>query len=1362
MDKEVRTVLKSAVARCRRLLEEAVAQVLQGQFGIHPDGTVEDETRMGHLCQEDLRYRSEILCHLEHIRAAGFGPRESVGQLTREAAFTHLNRLCAFKMMEARGLIREAVSRGLRSQGFMFYLADHPEDEAVWAGGEQYVAYRHYLRWLGESLSEEVGALFSPQDLATRLFPPQRTLEEVLEVINSPELEGIWGVDETIGWIYQYFTPKELRDRSRKESSAPRNSYELAFRNQFYTPRYVVEFLTDNTLGRMWYEMRRGDTALVEKCRYLVPHPGEPFPVNAAGAGDASSRQQDVVAASTFDRSGSLPHRRKKDPREIKILDPACGSGHFLLYCFDLLQTIYEEAYDDIQLGPALKKDYPSREEYRKAIPGLILRHNVHGIDIDLRATQIAGLALWLKAQRAFQELGLRADERPRITRANVVCAEPMPGEAEMLEQFAATLRPALLGQLLRVIFNKMRLAGEAGSLLKIEEEISEVVTGAKLQWLRQPQYEQGILFPEAQRGKQLPLFDVSGITDERFWEEAEARVMEALRDYADAASNGPAFHRRLFAEDAAQGFAFIDLCRQKFDVVLMNPPFGEFSASYKKQARDDYPNTYNDIFAAFVERFLGRLRPRGLLGAITSRTGFFLTSFRRWREEVLLKQASLRQLVDLGAEVMDDAMVESAAYCLERIEPTDSATFVRLLGLRDRDRALAESVRSIRAGKADHAVFFVPQGQFRLLEEAPFVYWVPSTAASRLASLPAFEPSVGRVRQGLVTGDNPRFVRALWEVPPTCICGGPSVSDAFQGAEEAFRERMFPLLASGCRWVPHVMAGASQPWFSPLTVAVNWEDDGAELKNFKDASGKLRSRPQNTEFYFRPGFSWTRRAVRFVPYLVPAGTIPTASRYMAFPNPGREFEVLGVAASNVASAILRFRGEKFAWPNFLVENVKALPWPALLPETVRKLEERARDEVAQRRRAYQNHEPFQEFTAPEVCFPPEDPKALAYDRLSLLGADLDREVAAAYGLTPEEQALLERDLREAILAQHSQGDPEEDEEEDADSCADFVLPTDPRSRHEALLSYVVGCCFGRWDIRIGRDPSLAPALPDPFEPLPVCPPGMLIGPDGLPATSVRIVSEEWLRARPDANRLPPTGSVGRQTITESEYPIPLAWDGIVPDDPEHRGDLVRRVRDALAKLMGDGADRLEQESCQMLGVRTLRDYFRKPGKGGFWTDHVRRYSKSSRKAPIYWLLQSARGSYALWLYYHRLDGDTLFKALLNYVEPKVRLEASRLEQLLQQRQAAGTGGREAKQLEKQIARQEALLLELEDFQQKLRGVADLHLKPDLNDGVLLNIAPLWELVPWAEAKKCWEELLAGRYEWSSIGRQLREKGLVR
>jgi hypothetical protein len=263
----------------------------------------------------------------------------------------------------------------------------------------------------------------------------------------------------------------------------------------------------------------------------------------------------------------------------------------------------------------------------------------------------------------------------------------------------------------------------------------------------------------------------------------------------------------------------------------------------------------------------------------------------------------------------------------------------------------------------------------------------------------------------------------------------------------------------------------------------------------------------------------------------------------------------------------------------------------------------------------------------------------------------------------------------------------------------------------------------------ISDNPPKEPRVLD----LDICSPGMLTSSDELPAYEA------------------PPG-----------YPIRIFWDGIMVDDPDHTHDVVRLVREILELVWKESAEGIEKEACEVLAVNELREYFRKPGKNGFWDDHVSRYSKSRRKAPIYWLLQSSKKNYSLWMYYHRLDKDLLFKALEKYVVPKIQRESNRLDEMRQQKQVADESGKGAKTLNKGIERQEDLISELRDFEDKLRRAANLNLKPDLNDGVVLNIAPLHELVPWKEAKSYWEELLEGKYEWSSIGEQLREKGIVK
>jgi hypothetical protein len=182
---------------------------------------------------------------------------------------------------------------------------------------------------------------------------------------------------------------------------------------------------------------------------------------------------------------------------------------------------------------------------------------------------------------------------------------------------------------------------------------------------------------------------------------------------------------------------------------------------------------------------------------------------------------------------------------------------------------------------------------------------------------------------------------------------------------------------------------------------------------------------------------------------------------------------------------------------------------------------------------------------------------------------------------------------------------------------------------------------------------------------------------------------------------------------------------------------------------------------CAALGVKDLRDYFRKPGSGGFWMDHVHMYSKSHRKAPIYWFLQSSRKNYGIWLYYQRLDSDLLFKVLQNYVEPKLKLEQNHEAEASHKLTAGGLSVSETRQAQKSLEKQQDLVAEIRDFRDTLKKAADLRLAPDLDDGVVLNIAPLHDLVPWAETTKYWEELLAGQYPWSSIGKQLEQKGMV-
>jgi hypothetical protein len=678
-DKTTRNRLQRFVSDGRSLLTEEFTRQLQNDYGLDPiAGDVTALENLAHL--DDVRRETARILRvtLAHYQASSpdAAVKDLLERIVREQAFTVLNRLAALRMAEARELLIESVAAGYSSKGFQLY--------ARLAGtglGETGDAYRCYLFSVFDELALDLAVLFDRFSPLGRLFPRESALLDLLKLLNDPELTDLWAEDETIGWIYQYFNSKEERKQMRDASAAPRNSRELAVRNQFFTPRYVVEFLVDNTLGRLWYEMTQGQTALKESCRYLVRRPTEIFLAEGELVPEPTDTGEELSQADLLKQPVHVPFRPLKDPRELRMLDPACGSMHFGLYAFDLYERIYGETWELEQQSRRLMRSgelkplaetYDNKEAFLRDVPRLIIEHNIHGVDIDPRTAQIAGLSLWLRSQKSWQAQGCKPKDRPQIRRSNIVCAEPMPGEEALLKEFiethlSATAEQTLVGQLVRRVFTAMTLAGEAGSLLQIEREISDDIQAAKQQWLNRPAGEQLILLdldPDLPRQQRLPL-GVDAITDDRFWLEIEDEIYAALERYAATAEGAGRFQRRLFAEDAARGFAFIDLCRKRYSVMLMNPPFGAGSLQTKSMLTAAYPRTKNDVYAAFVERGLQLLEVGGNLGAITSRTGFFLSSFQKWREEILLKEAQPTVFADLGYGVLDAAMVETAAYCL-------------------------------------------------------------------------------------------------------------------------------------------------------------------------------------------------------------------------------------------------------------------------------------------------------------------------------------------------------------------------------------------------------------------------------------------------------------------------------------------------------------------------------------------------------------------------------------------------------------------------------------------------------------------------------------------------------------------------
>lgn len=1300
-DQTTRNRLARFVSDTRSLLAEEFTRQLQNDYGLDPNsGDVTDLARLEHL--DDARRETARLLRdtMDHYLAsadtatpakAKKARQDVLDRIVREQAFTILNRLCALRMAEARGLLIESIAKGYQSKGFQLY-----QRLAGTALGETGACYRLFIFSVFDEFAVDLPVLFDRFSPQGRLFPREAALLNVLQEINHPDIDPLWAEDETIGWIYQYFNSVEERRQMRAASQAPRNSRELAVRNQFFTPRYVVEFLTDNTLGRIWYEMTKGESSLKESCRYLVRRPNEIFLAEGEAVPEQDDTGEELSQEELLKQPVHILHRPLKDPRDIKMLDPACGSMHFGLYAFDLFERIYEEAWEiEAQRGAdvfsrteglePLHESYTDKNAFLRDMPRLIIERNIHGIDIDPRAVQIAGLSLWLRAQRSWQVQNVKALNRPQIQRSNIVCAEPMPGEADMLEEFTEQLQPKVLGQLVKIIFDKMKLAGEAGSLLKIDEEIKDAVStahGAYRKYLLDQKKDSEYL-PGMAPKREASLFDFAGLPKEDdFWNSIELRVIDALRNYAEQAESG-AFQRRLFAKDAAQGFAFIDLCRKRYDVVLMNPPFGSLPKKKKLEACLPAASAGN-LYGAFFIRTANMLSDGGSVGCITDRTFLLLPTYQDYRDA--LRQIGLRVLADLGWEVLDGAQVATAAYVVHSHSIPD-VWFVDSRNSGSKDDVVFQACTT-----GDGAVI-IPNNLFETIPTHPIAHWAPPSLRNAFKIHRSFEPDLGIVRKGLSPGDSDRFVNVWWEIPPKDY-------------------------GLGHRWAPYANGGPFSPYYRSTKEVVEWRSQGRVIRAYEFADGRPRYVIRSADLYGSAGLTFGKRGELLNVQVLPAGQVLSNEGYLILPHGTKRDFWIFLAFFN--SIIARYLVNMVCGLHKEVGAIKVTPISDLLFSTTME------DLVCHSRIVYDAcREIDNEETNPEFFLISLN----EFSTISELLESYSSRLESLRSIIAEGEEKINAQIADCFQISKLELQELNREQKGLMKSVELNRASETVELEASLLSWLFGAILGRWDIRYSTGEYQAPELSDPFDSLPICPPGILQNAEGLPAEENDVIHC---------------------------YPMRISWSGILVDDVNHSEDIVARTREAIEVIWKKRSEDIEHEVCTLLGVGTIRDYFQRPDR--FFSDHLRRYTKSRRQAPIYWPLATHSGSYTLWLYYHRLSGQTLYTCVNDFVDPKLKQVSDDAASL------RGKSNRSSAE-EKELERLSDFELELKDFRDELLRIARFW-KPNLNDGVQITAAPLWNLFQhrqWkARLKETWEKLEAGDYDWAHLALSIWPDRVVR
>jgi hypothetical protein len=849
MTPEAKKLLSSTVRalRARLLGDLQAAMETEYRFAV-------PRARDAGLGEAAARKRARLEAWLdEQLRAQGAGGKGKQArtredfrrEVEQQAAYTLLNRLVVLRLMEASGLRREPVAtRGWESSAYKTLRELAP----ALVQGDASEGYALLLRLVGEELAQDLPGLFGSDGVAALVPVPAGTLRHAVEVLDQPGLASCWTDDMTLGWVYQYWNDPEREALDAKLNARGKlEPHEVASKTQMFTERYMVDWLLQNTLGPMWLAIcaqkgwtpeaeangtlaalearrvdwrgkrERGEVALTElmplhtdaerRWAYYVP---QPLPADAV-----------AQAVPTV--------------RALRLLDPAVGSGHFLIVAFDLLFALYQE--EARHRGEAdLEKWSP------RAIVERILEHNLHGIDLDPRAVQIAAAALWLKAKQACP------DAQPRrlgLVAANLRLSGLKKDDPALVELRREVERDTGIPEaLVDTVVEALKGADHVGSLLRVDDAVEQALDAYEQGPTRRTgKAAQGFLFganeahPTGTGTPEGPSFPA----EQRELigrEEAKNTILDRLEGFLKAHTHGDDLGLRLRGEQLAAGVRFVRLIREgQYDLVVGNPPYqGTAKMADAGYVQKNYPKGKADLYAAFLERGLQLVRPGGVSALLTMRNWMFDKQYVELREW-LLSNFDLLALGDLswGAfeEMRDNPVVMSVfahAHFAETlsiaIAPTDPQNRVRTIEELARKRAgtLAQVGR----------VTFSPQA-LRVVPEWPLVYWWSEAFLHRYHSVPKVRDQ-GRARKGIDTGNNAWLVRRPWELGP-------------------HKENVL--------WASYVMGGKGLAWIEPLQNIVSWAHHGLLIRGRAEWSSGTTIR--NPEKFFVKGIAFSPIGSSFV-----------------------------------------------------------------------------------------------------------------------------------------------------------------------------------------------------------------------------------------------------------------------------------------------------------------------------------------------------------------------------------------------------------------------------------------------------------------------------------------------------------------
>ena len=821
----------------------------------------------GHVAPAEVRGDVMLISALDgqthSVPKALRGPREALAkwvtqlgfeQAMEQAAYSWFNRLCAIRFMELKGYLdhgRRVLSHPDHEGGFQI-LDDCLEidlpgldtarvRELKLDGTQDEALYRELLLAQCHALHEAMPFLFEPLDDASELLLPDNLtktdslIRELVEAIPEEDWQDV----EVIGWLYQFY----IAEKKDQVIGKVVKSGDIPAATQLFTPNWIVQYLVQNSVGRQWLQTYPDSPLKGEMPYYIEPAEQEP----------EVQAQLDAITPESI------------DPETIKVLDPACGSGHILVEAYNVLKAIYEE------------RGYRSRD-----IPKLVLENNLFGLDIDDRAAQLAGFALLMKA---------REDDRRIFTRGvrlNVMALQSTQHlDASTLWRDLNLTGDWHQGQSQNLFEGDQKELSSNDSTYKAIVDLIERFQDAKTF---------GSLI-EVPNSFEAPL----------------KSLLEVLTELIDSGDTMQKTAAKQLMPVVQQAWVLA----QRYNAVIANPPYmgsKGMNKALKDYAKKTYPNSKSDLFAIFMEHAFSLLAPLGYNAQINMQSWMFLSSFEKLREW-LLSNTTIITMAHLGGRAFDSIsgeVVSATAFVMEKIaKPKYYGNYLRLVD----GKCEAEKSASLREAAQSHDCSWVYEAKPSDLVKIPgrpIAYWIDDVTYNNFISMGAIG-DIAEIKVGMHTGSNEIFVRYWHEVSFCNIqlnCKSNQESINFDA-----------------KWYPYNKGGQWRKWYGNRDLVVNWRNEGEDIHKFHGLPQDYNGAPVRAKKYqFKESITWSDIATtKFAARYSPAGSMFDVKGSSAFMDKEKLNDVLALMCS---PKIVEFMEMLNPSSTFQVGDIARVPFP--------------------------------------------------------------------------------------------------------------------------------------------------------------------------------------------------------------------------------------------------------------------------------------------------------------------------------------------------------------------------------------------------------------------------------------------------